>query len=267
MEWCRCANRLQLDLKRIGHTKAIDWIVHLCKTEFNLVSTDGQSPASLSDVISIVKQPSWYNKDRNQSRLVIYMLSYGIFRNGYNGWANDASTEWMSQYQIAYHKPSMNIGNDHFSGSKDKDTHSGKVFDNRLVTSRASNTISNRFQEATKKTYHEYLCVHVRDSGHENIQPIHVRHFNAFLVTVPSLITTTIHDSVRAAVVNAHRERLTQEVMLSIVHEIYAATTSSTLSLDEAGKYVYLTCTDQLHRHYRSSLCIMAIVTLFYLTH
>ena len=103
--WCRCANLLQTELKELGVNKAKTRIVDLCRREFKLTNTDGQFPSSLDDVISIIKDSSWYNKDMEVSHKVVYMLSYGIFRIGYNGWAQDAVNEWMCKYSITYMDP------------------------------------------------------------------------------------------------------------------------------------------------------------------
>ena len=223
INWARCANRIQVELKTIGMERATATVMDLCKHEFKLVNTDGQAPTSLDDVIAIIREPRWYNEDRNHSRMVVYMLSYGIFRNCYNCWANDAAAEWMRENNIAYLTPIRQSQEGPETG-KERKTRAGKGFVYRNIISRASNTISNRFQEATKTTFSEYICVRSgRGQDNEDVQALKFQHFSAHLVTLRSLTSAPARDRFRTAVAEAYRAKLSTECILGIVNDAGAS--------------------------------------------
>ena len=149
--WMQYANNLQDELRETGVLKATQHILHLCKNEFNMTGTDGQDPHSISDVVNIVRDSGWYKDDVNRSRYIVYMMSYGIFRNGYNSWIHEAVSEWIKGFKIAYKPLDSNtlIANGH--------QRQGKGFVYRLLTTRATNSMSNRFQEVTKSAFGEYI--------------------------------------------------------------------------------------------------------------
>ena len=82
ISWTRKANRIQNELKGIGYDSAVGEIIRLFKEEFKLLGTDGQNPKHLTDFMTIIKNPIWYNSDKNCNRTIIFRLEYGLFRNG-----------------------------------------------------------------------------------------------------------------------------------------------------------------------------------------
>ena len=107
IDWTRYANKLQKELKETGLVKANEEVLRLCKKEFNMLRTDGQIPVSITDVVSILRQTTWYNQDKHRSRHIVYMMSHGIVRSGYNKWVYQAVYEWMKAHKIAYDRPEI----------------------------------------------------------------------------------------------------------------------------------------------------------------
>lgn len=60
-----------------------------------MVGSDLQIPQNINDVLTIVAEPKWYGYRRDYKRGIVYRLAYGMFRIGYNQWAQHGSQEWM----------------------------------------------------------------------------------------------------------------------------------------------------------------------------
>ena len=103
-----------------------------------------------------ISDPEFYQDNYNTFLDILYMMQYGIFRCQYNGWAQDASNEWMQRSKnIAYLDPDK-IGN--------KKKKRGKGFVYKLLVSRASNTVCVRLQKLTTRRFGEYIIVRDRKS-------------------------------------------------------------------------------------------------------
>ena len=68
------------------------------------------------------------------------MITYGIFRNGYNNWAIKASKEWLFKYKIRIDEKESDI-------STTKTTRQKKGFVYTNLVQRASNSIADRVQK------------------------------------------------------------------------------------------------------------------------
>jgi len=56
--------------------------------EYNITLPDSnQLPTNIDDILVIINNQEWYTTDKEYKQQLIHMISYGIFRNGYNYWA------------------------------------------------------------------------------------------------------------------------------------------------------------------------------------
>ena len=132
-------------------------------------------------MLRIIKQPSWYNCDKEKSQRIVWMLAYGIFRGGYNTWMHDVSENWMKGFTITYkdYTENLRLGSSPTwscqSSEHMVDQRPGKGFVYKILISRASNTIANAFQNATTSAHSEYICVRekkhkVDSAGYEKVK-------------------------------------------------------------------------------------------------
>ena len=68
------------------------------------------------------------------------MITYGIFRQGYNHWAIKVSKEWLFKYKIRFDEKEWNV-----AASKTTRQKKGFVYTN--LVKRASNSISDRIRK------------------------------------------------------------------------------------------------------------------------
>ena len=78
-----------------------------------------------------------HNTLQDTKQTLIHMISYKIFRQGYNNWAIKTSKEWLLKYKILINENELDVGS-----SKTKRQKKGFVYTN--LVQRASNSISDR---------------------------------------------------------------------------------------------------------------------------
>ena len=139
----------------MGILNAEERIVHLCNHVYNLRLEDKSEFSNVYQVIGKMSDQKFKSENYNTYLDMLYMFQYGIFRCQFNGWAQDASIEWMNARNISYSDPTRDG-----SGRKKR----GKGFVYKLLVSRASNTVSVRFQKLTERMFGEYIIVRDRKS-------------------------------------------------------------------------------------------------------
>ena len=107
--------------------------------------SDGQDPTSVDDVISIFGDTNWYSEDVTKHRHIIYLITYGIFRTGYNYWAKTESGNWLLEKHLEYD----------YTGQDRK----GKGFVYRLIIKKASDRLAKKVQNIMKSNHQEYISV------------------------------------------------------------------------------------------------------------
>ena len=145
-KWREAATDISEELKAMGVSKAHDKICDMMNSYFTF-DRQNTTFCSLYDVLDFLGKPSFYKNNMEQVRNMIHMFQYGIFRVGYNSWALQAANDWMKSRNIAY------SDKEKFSRRK------GKGFVYKLLVSRASNSIGDRLQSFTEKTFKEYILV------------------------------------------------------------------------------------------------------------
>ena len=151
-KWINIATNLQLELRAIGsqkaHAKAVevfkDYGVYLSFSEHGL----------------------------------IHMVSYGIFRKGYNIWAMNAAKEWL-------HQKNLHIMNANAQNDSQRRRGKGFVYCNLVL--RASNSIADRIQKCMLSCYGEYIGVRQKNKNH-TFKKINLNHFEAYIVRPHDMI-------------------------------------------------------------------------------
>lgn len=146
-KWKRAAADIIEELKALGVRKAHAQIIHMMKHYFNF-EHGKKNFTSIYDVADVLSSKELWNKHTALYRDIFYMFQYGIFRVGYNGWALECANEWMSTHNLCYE--TEGIGR---LGRKGK----GCVY--KIIVSRASNSICDRFQQLTQRLFNEYIVV------------------------------------------------------------------------------------------------------------
>ena len=98
--WIDTAMKLQQDLRELGVQKAHEKVV-LVFREYNIkMPNSNQLPTNMDDIIAIINDKVWYTTDQEHKQQLIHMITYGIFRSGYNHWAVKACQEWLSKLHL-----------------------------------------------------------------------------------------------------------------------------------------------------------------------
>ena len=150
-EWQKEATNLCNELRVIGTVKAEEHIIYLCNHVYHLLIPDENKIfTNMYQVIGLMSDRKFFSKNYNKFLDLLHMFQYGIFRCQFNGWAQDASNEWMKNKNITYGENTKTVM---------KHKKRGKGFVYKLLVSRASNTICVRLQKLTERMFGEYIIV------------------------------------------------------------------------------------------------------------
>ena len=102
------------------------------------------------------------------------MISYGIFRQGYNHWAMKVSKEWLFTHKIRIDEKALDITTSKITRQK-----KGFVYTN--LVQRASNSISDRIQKNMIRNHGQYIAVRKNPSSQRNLtHRYEAKRFNNF---------------------------------------------------------------------------------------
>ena len=172
--WIGIALDIQLELRAIGlqqaHAKIVDGFrdygVYLQTSSSHM-----QHPVEFDDIISIISNVNWYKTRQVSKQALIHMVTYGIFRKGYNTWAIEAANEWLNKRNLKL--------------TQGKRRGKGFVYCNLVL--RASNFIADRIQKCMLACHGEYIGVRQKNSQHE-FTKINLNHFEAYIVKPHDMI-------------------------------------------------------------------------------
>ena len=95
--WIDKSIHLQQELRELGVRKAHEKVVMVFR-EYNIkLPNSNQNPTNIDDILVIINNHEWYITDKEYKQQLIHMITYGIFRNGYNYWAVKACKEWLQK--------------------------------------------------------------------------------------------------------------------------------------------------------------------------
>ena len=173
--WIDKALQLQQELRELGVQKAHAKVVMVFR-EYNITLPDSnQLPTNIDDILVIINNQEWYTTDKEYKQQLIHMITYGIFRNGYNYWAVKACKEWLLKYNLKIDETDIN------TVSNVKTTRRKKGFVYRNFIQRASNSIADRVQKNMISNHKEYISVRQKGKGASNANyRYEKKRFNAF---------------------------------------------------------------------------------------
>lgn len=146
LAWIDHTIGIQNQLKEWGCYLAKKEVLKLAVEEFDKELSSCQKPTNLNDLLSIFGNTTWYGQNTARKRDMIYMLSFGLFRMGYNTWAIEAERQWLTSHNLAYKE-------------KTPQDRSRKGFVYMLLVHRASDMLSKQIQHVMKRVHNEWLVV------------------------------------------------------------------------------------------------------------
>ena len=173
--WINMALKLQQDLRELGVRKAHEKAVQVFR-EYN-ISLPGsrQMPTSMDDIITIINDEVWYTTDQEHKQQLIHLVTYGIFRRGYNHWAVKACQEWLSKLNLQLDDTDIN------DMLEEKKVRRKKGFVYTNFVQRASNSIADRVQKNMLSNHGEYISVRYKTKGESNAKHSYEKkRFNIF---------------------------------------------------------------------------------------
>lgn len=173
--WINMALKLQQDLRELGLQKAHEKAVQIFR-EYN-VSLPGsnQLPTNMDDIITIINDKVWYTTDQERKQQLIHMVTYGIFRRGYNHWAVKTCQEWLNDLHLKLDDTDIN------DMLEEKKVRRKKGFVYTNFVQRASNSIADRVQKNMLSNHGEYISVRYKSKGERNANHSYTKkHFNIF---------------------------------------------------------------------------------------
>ena len=97
---------IQLELRNLGYDYACKEIVHLFITQYEICDPVTKVfPKTYDDVLKIIENPLWYNKNKMKSRNIVWMVTYGIFRQNMDRWLQQVANAWSTSkknYRISH---------------------------------------------------------------------------------------------------------------------------------------------------------------------
>eukprot|EP00957_Ditylum_brightwellii_P186141 14171245-Ditylum_brightwellii.AAC.1 len=70
-------------------------MLNLCEN-FNIVMPkSGVKPVCIEDILTIVGNTDWYNKDIEKARNQLWMTQYSMFKMDYDDWMKTFEKEWL----------------------------------------------------------------------------------------------------------------------------------------------------------------------------
>ena len=229
LDWMSLGQRLQMELKDDGIRMAEEQVLAIAST-YGMTMADNQVPTSLSDVIQIIANKTWYRPSEDLTRGIIYLIAYGIFRDGHNKWANNAAVEWLRSRNLQYMAPTK---------AKGKDSRHGKGFVYSLLVQRASDRISKLVQNTMRHAHREFLAVKNRDLDDTAVYgPCRYGAYHFYLATVIDTSPKEALTTFRASVQRAVKLKIPANQLLHIVHHEYTPNMLTPDQLPSPGKRV-----------------------------
>ena len=172
--WIEKGLQLQTELRELGVRKAHEKIISIFR-EYNIYMPDStQRPTNIDDILVIINDKNWYTTQQDTKQTLIHMISYGIFRQGYNHWAMKVSKEWLFTHKIRIDEKALDI-------TTSKTTRQKKGFVYTNLVQRASNSISDRIQKNMISNHGQYIAVRKNPSSQRNLtHRYEAKRFNNF---------------------------------------------------------------------------------------
>ena len=151
--WRSKAIQIKVELNNIGKEKGVNKILELANFHYNFKIKDTELPCqSIQDVLNIVADKTWYNNHKAVRLNQIYMMVYGITRQGFDQWLVDLELYWLKKNNVTYAGKSghqdilLNCRGSVYSLLK-------KVFNNNII---------KQFKNTMWYNHDEFICVRMK---------------------------------------------------------------------------------------------------------
>ena len=209
--WMACGHRIQIEIKELGICETDKEVLRLA-SEYNLRRTsDGQPPTSVDDVLAIFQDKTWYYDNLAKSRKTIYVLTYGLFRKGYNQWAITASNNWLKDHGLRY------VDKDKADKAQQR-----KGFVYRILINKASDRLTKKVQNGMKTHLREFISVRRMDIN-KNLVSYEKLNLGEKIFYVGSFNNENEVAPIQALTSALERAKklLTKEVVLELVNNVF----------------------------------------------
>ena len=156
--WRNKAIQLRAELASIGKLAGTNKMLEIANFQYNLkLKGTNLKCTSIQDILTVVGDKEWYNEDKKTRIDQIYMLIYGLTRQGFNQWLIDLEQDWMKKNNITYitklgrHDLAFNSRGSIYSLLK-------KVFNNNVI---------KQFKQKMWFHHREYICVRMKITAKE----------------------------------------------------------------------------------------------------
>ena len=189
LKWLETANKIVNDLKSFGVMMGEQQVVTMAQTRFGLkmIGTANIDPTSVNDVLSIYENKWFYIKNREEVLKQVYSMTYGLGRNGTNGWALAAERHFMKKINVAYGKDMVT--------KKAKKRHIGCFY--QYIMSRFSKSNTQRFQKLFETNYQEFIMARKKKSllnkGY-TFEWLNLGDYGAWLVRKKDFVETSVNN-------------------------------------------------------------------------
>lgn len=166
--WRNKALQVRLELSNIGKVAGRQRMLEVARVQFNMkIKGTDISPKCIDDILKIICDREWYTNDKRDRINQIYMLVYGITRQGFNQWLLDLEQSWLQQRNLTYVSP---------SGQPTATSYSrGCVFS--LLKKVFNNSTIKLFKETMWVHHQEFLCVRLKSKMMDGC-PIDIKQLN-----------------------------------------------------------------------------------------
>ena len=215
--WRSRAIQVRSELTSIGKLAGTNKMLEIANRQYNFkIKGTNLQCTSVQDILNVVGDKDWYNEDKKTRIEQIYMLIYGITRQGFNQWVLDLEQDWMKNMNVTYVTP---------SGRQDLIYNSrGCVYS--LLKKVFNNNVIKMFKQKMWYEHQEYICVRIKneteDRNNINIQSIDCRWGKIYLCVKKSEshIGSNVFDKKKLSTRNSIQEQGKSWVINSLMQGV-----------------------------------------------
>ena len=181
--WKRLAKSITEELRQKGKDAFEKHIIdYFSYHKYTMKANDATKPTNIDDIISIISDREWYLNNKKKKQQIIYMITYGMFRQGHNQWAYDISSNWLKGKNMKLKH--MDLDGSPINSEKQRETSKGFVYSN--ICYRASNIISYKISTAMKAHHKEFICARKKSAEKPNFtyQTQRFGDYDGYIVTI-----------------------------------------------------------------------------------
>ena len=177
--WRSKAIQVRAELTSLGKDAGTKKMLEIANVKYNLRIKGTDLPCqSIEDILTIVGDKTWYNSNKDTRINQIYMLIYGLTRQGFNQWLLDLEKDWMKKMNVTY-ITKTGRQDDFFNSRGSIYSLLKKVFNNNTI---------KLFKNRMWFHHYEFICVRMKSNvfNHHKVEVkrINCRWGQAYLCTM-----------------------------------------------------------------------------------